>query len=656
MTTDRGKPIDWESTAGLPQVVATGAVLALFLARTRWWGTAGLSGRHFADWASARNLVTVIYYDLVYVTIVSSAFVGALLLARHRPRLQRILAWAFVALAVLSLVMAYVNEKALRELGSPLTYQWLYYSDFLRSIDAYNAMRGLATWGWLKIVVLACVQLLVGCYLAVRGLRWLARRVALRWLATPLVVGLCVVLGVGRFQTSRTVSDPAKLQNPVVSLIASALRTDQNPLLTTMHTDVPPDDFLPAGARTASEGALGLALRERARSAGVRNVLIVVLESVAAPYVGVYGAPYGATPHLDSYRPQAMLFTRVYAHVPSTVHSLVALLLSVYHPHSFRVLSAEYPRLRLPSLSSELEPMGYRTAFFNAADNRFQQVDIFLQARRFDRLEDYRTFACAGQVFRASDKHWAYLDGAADECAGNRVAEWAREPSGAPFFGVFWTMQTHFPYFLTGELAEFGVRNADMNRYLSALRETDRALGDLLAALARQQVLDSTLVVVVGDHGEAFGQHGHYVHGVDLYEEEVHVPLMLINRRLFHGETDSTLGGLIDVPPTILDLLGEPFPTSWQGRSLFDSDRTGRVYLFTSRSKVLFGYREGTRKLIYDAGTNATELYDLETDPGESLNVAGGSPGVVRLGQQRLAAWVQYQQRFFKDVLVPEAR
>jgi lipoteichoic acid synthase len=647
------KPIEGDSTDVLLQVVGTGAVLALFLARPRWWA-ARLSWRHFAHVASAREIAVLAYYDLVYVTVVSGAFVGALLLARHRPRAQRILARLFVALAVLSLLMAYVNEKALRELGGPLTYQWLYYSDFLRSIDAYNAMQGLVTWAWLKVVILACVQLLVGRYLVVRGLRWFTRRVACPWLAAPLVAGLCLALAVGHAWLPRAVSDRARLQNPVVSLIASALRTDQNPLLTTMHTDVPPVDFLPVGARAASERSLGLALRERARNAGVHNVLIVVLESAGAQYVGAYGAPYGATPHLDSYRPQAMLFTRVYAHVPTTVHSLVELLLSVYHPHSFRVLSAEYPRIRLPSLSSELNRLGYRTAFFNAADNRFQQEDIFLQARRFDQLEDYRTFACAGEAFRASDKHFAYLDGAADECAVNRVAEWVR--SGSPFFGVFWTMQTHFPYFLTGEPAELGGSNSDMNRYLSALRETDRALGKLLAALEQQRVLDSTLVVVVGDHGEAFGQHGHYVHGVDLYEEEIHVPLMLINRRLFHGETDSTLGGMIDVAPTVLDLLGDPSPGSWQGRSLFDSERTGRVYLFTARSRVLFGYREGARKLIYDAGTNTTELYDLEVDPAESLNVAGGSPAVARLGLQRLATWVQYQQRFFKDVLVPDAR
>jgi arylsulfatase A-like enzyme len=259
-------------------------------------------------------------------------------------------------------------------------------------------------------------------------------------------------------------------------------------------------------------------------------------------------------------------------------------------------------------------------------------------------------------VFRVSDRHFGYLDGVPDGCAVNRIAEWIRNRSSAPFFGMFWTMQTHFPYFVSEEPRDFGVRNSDLNRYLNALRETDRAVGQLLGALEQQQVLDSTLVVVVGDHGEAFGQHGHYVHGVDLYDEEVHVPLMLINRRLFHGETDSTLGGLIDVAPTILDLLGDPSPASWQGRSLFDRDRPGRAYLFTSRSKVLFGYRDGTHKFIYDAGSNAKELYDLQVDPGESRNVAGASRGLVLLGEQRLAAWVQYQRQFFKDVLVPDAR
>lgn len=126
--------------------------------------------------------------------------------------------------------------------------------------------------------------------------------------------------------------------------------------------------------------------------------------------------------------------------------------------------------------------------------------------------------------------------------------------------------------------------------------------------------------------------------------------------RIQRDPTGATLGGLLDVAPTILDLLGRASPASWQGRSLFDGDRTGRVYLFTSRSKVLFGYERGAASSSTMRGANTTELYDLEADPGESVNVAGRSPGVALLGQQRLAAWVQFQRRFFQDVLVPDAR
>lgn len=653
MSSDRGTPRERDATDPLVGIGGMGVVLALFLGRTRLWA-AGLSWKQVASWGGARQVLELTYYDVLYVAVATGACAGAILLVRGRPQAVRIIRGLYGALAGLSLVLAYVNAKALKELGSPLTYQWLYYSDFLRSIDAYNAMRGLASWGWMRAVLLSCVELLLACYVAVRGLRWLTSRVAVRWVITPGMTGLCLALGLGHLGLPPVEADRVRLQNPIVRLIGSALQKDENPLLTTMPTAVPPTDFLPLGARPPREGDRGGALRQRARAAGVRNVLLLVLESTGAEYVGAYGAAYGATPYLDSYRPQAMLFTRVYAHVPSTVHSLVALLLSIYHPHTFRVLTAEYPRVRLPSIGTELGRQGYRTAFFNASDNRFQREDVFLTGR-FDQLEDYRTYRCAGQVFRASDRLWQYLDGAPDACAVDPIVEWTGDGS-APFFGVFWTGQTHFPYFVTGSAGEFGVRDADLNRYLGALRETDRAIGDLLARLERRGVLDSTLVVVVGDHGEAFGQHGHYVHGVDLYEEEVHVPLMLINRRLFHGETDSTLGGMIDVAPTILDLLGAAPPASWQGRSLFDSLRTPRVYLFTSRSKVLFGYREGDQKFIYDAGSNRAELYDLAEDPAESSNVIAAWPGTARAGRERLAAWVQFQRRFLADVLVPDAR
>ena len=224
---------------------------------------------------------------------------------------------------------------------------------------------------------------------------------------------------------------------------------------------------------------------------------------------------------------------------------------------------------------------------------------------------------------------------------------WIREPR-EPFFALLWTVQTHWPYTapesppVTGKTDSSSVRLA---RYLGALRETDRSLGRLLGSLADRALLDSTLVVVAGDHGEAFGQHDNAFHRL-LYEEEVRVPLLLINSRLFHGERDTVPGGLMDVAPTVLDLLGDPLPEEWQGRSLFDPGRPARVYLFGPYSG-LFGFREGSRKVIFDPIANETQLYDLSADPHETVNLAANHPQAVQEARERLAAWVQYLERFY---------
>ena len=136
-----------------------------------------------------------------------------------------------------------------------------------------------------------------------------------------------------------------------------------------------------------------------------------------------------------------------------------------------------------------------------------------------------------------------------------------------------------------------------------------------------------------------------------IYEENLHVPLVLICPGLFHGERLSTVGGLIDIAPTALDVLGIDPPAAWQGRSLFRSDRTGRVYFYSPFSYNLFGLREGDRKVIYSSSQDQTELYDLAADAREQIDRAAEFPDAVRRGQDRLAAWAQFQDRFVQRMI-----
>jgi len=416
-----------------------------------------------------------------------------------------------------------------------------------------------------------------------------------------------------------------------------------------MRASVGPADFEPHRGSSPSGGAVS------PRAAGeIRNVVILVLESVPARYVEPFGGRFPVTPELKRQRPSSALFTNVYAHCPETSHSLVSLLLSIYPPMTYKSLTAERPEVPFPSLSSELKRRGYETAFFNAADNRYQRADRFLSHRAFDRIVDYRTVPCDAPVLAASRTDWPFLDGKDDLCVADASIAWIDSVRDRPFFAVVWTMMTHFPYFAAEPVTDFGVP-AGFNNYLNALRRADAALGRLLQALKERGLDRSTLVVVVGDHGEAFGEHGQFAHARYLYEENVHVPLVLIHPDRFHGEESPAIGGLIDIAPTVLDALGFPPPPEWQGRSLWSADRSGRAYFFVSGSEHLFGLREGNRKAIYDAEADRFEVYDLAADPGETVNLAKEMPEAVRVWRNRLAAWAQYQSRMTRGLLAERA-
>jgi arylsulfatase A-like enzyme len=582
--------------------------------------------------------------DLAYVAALTLLGTLALRLAGPRQRAVRAIEWGFMAAAVVSIVAGFANSIALRELGHPLTYQWLYYSDFLLSLDAYNSLSALVSWslglrivGGIAAVLFAAPPL--GRRLA-RGLGdWPGRR---RILPSTLLVVIAVSVTASLHPAGRSRRD--KSASPVVYFLRSTMERGASTLGSVRPT-VGPDDVLAVAERPRPDPGHP---SRAPRSPAVTNVLVLVLESVGAESVGLYGAVPSLTPRLDGYRGRARIYARAYAHVPSTMHTLVSLLASAYHPHSFRILTREAPAVPLRSLSEALRSRGYRTAFFNGADNRFQRGSEFLRHQGIGTRIDQRDIPCPGGRLKARQKDWPLLDGVYDRCTTAALFEWIVARREMPFFAVLWTMQTHYPYFAAEE-RPFAPGRPRVNRYMSGLYESDQALGDLLERLDAAGVLDSTLVVVVGDHGEGLGKHWHTVHST-LYEEDVHVPLMLINRSLFHGDLDSVPVGLVDIAPTITDVLGLPPEPAWQGRSAFDPDRGGRVYLFAPFSGVMFGMVEGSRKYIYDAGANTWEVYDLTSDPAELTNLAS-SEGEPAEQFGRLAAWYQYQQTYYRRVM-----
>jgi phosphoglycerol transferase MdoB-like AlkP superfamily enzyme len=606
-----------------------------------------------AHWPEA---VPALRYDMAYVVAITLPALALLWMVRQSRRLQSIVVMLFAIAAIVSLVASLANVQLVPKIGRPFTYQWLYYSDFLRSRDAKQAMTSdlsatlVLGYAWMIAMLLLLAWGFARLWkLAVP--RWVTRREVL-FAIIPLLV---IYMPFSRRYCKTWFTGRNKLQNPVIAFVASAVKSHRSPSLFTANTPIGPEDFLPIAQRPKSSTTA-----PDAAAAGIKNVVLFVFESVPAKLTDPYGSAYAVTPNLaKATAERGLLVSDVYAHAPSTNQSMLSLLCSVYPWISYQSLTQEHPEIPLPSLSGVLHDHDFRTGFFYGADLTYQRSNEFLQHRSFDRLEDYRVRVnCSKQTNES--KAWPFLNNSDDVCTVESLVDWIeRGDQSHPFFGVVWTGMTHFPYFVAGEeqdLTGGNVQDKYLKRYLNSLKRGDEALGELLRALDEKHLSDSTLVVVVADHGEAFAEHGTYSHASAIYEENIRVPCVLIQPKLFgnsakHKRLD-VIGGIVDVAPTILDLLRIDPPGQWQGRSFFDSNRSGRVYFFEPWNDFKCGLSEKNRKMVFNATESTVEAYDLSSDPNERADLSGDASWrqFVTTSRQRLAAWVQFEGKMYADL------
>jgi arylsulfatase A-like enzyme len=194
-------------------------------------------------------------------------------------------------------------------------------------------------------------------------------------------------------------------------------------------------------------------------------------------------------------------------------------------------------------------------------------------------------------------------------------------------------------------------RKEDFANFLRSLHRADALIGSFYEELEKLGLADDTVLVVTGDHGESFLQHGWFFHGHSLYDEEVRVPLFLISPRLAHlGPRRATVGSHIDLWPTLMDVCGLPSNPDWQGRSLLggEADEERRAY-FSRRGNI--GVREGKYKYIWDYEAQRDLLFDLELDPGERDNIAETHEDYCKRQRTRLRDWTNYQERLTQERL-----
>ena len=381
-----------------------------------------------------------------------------------------------------------------------------------------------------------------------------------------------------------------------------------------------------------------------------RNAIVIVLESIGTKYLGLYGNPVEVTPTLTRESKSALVFENIYAHASFTYASFRSINFSVYPGLPWHYALLEDGRPLPETLATLLKRRGMRTAYLTSGDLDWGDQRWLLEGRGgFDIVEGASSLGCPLL------SSW----GTEDRCLFDRLMGWIAEKPAEPFFAVCWTDQTHDPYlvspgieqrdFFAGKIPAPAFA-ADLSRYLNILHNTDAQLARLFAFLRERGIADDTLVIVTGDHGEAFADpHGQRGHAWSVHEEEVRVPLLIWNPRLFPaGARSAAIGGHVDLNPTLADLLEAEPAREWQGYSLFDPGRPNRAFLMAIAGGDVFGIRDGDWKYIYDVASGRELLFNLANDPTELRDLAAEHPAVSTELRQRVGAWVTFEDAFLQ--------
>jgi len=271
-------------------------------------------------------------------------------------------------------------------------------------------------------------------------------------------------------------------------------------------------------------------------------------------------------------------------------------------------------------------------------------MDQFAAAEQLSFIQDQKNLTC---VQRFSDTH-SEIDGVNDSCLVTNYFQWFDKKAGTKNFSILWTNQTHYPYYTSDDVS-YKPDNKDLNRFLNALHHTDQVFESLMQGLERRNLLDSTLVIFIADHGEAFGTHNQRLHASRIYQENVHIPCILFNPVLFKGTSNTDIHGLVDIGATIGHITGMQVPDDWKGKSLLVPNGHGRTFFISPYTDLLVGTVNENWKYIYNAEQKKDELYNLANDPFELKNLALMLPQKAATERTMVAAWVQSQKAFYAD-------
>ena len=362
------------------------------------------------------------------------------------------------------------------------------------------------------------------------------------------------------------------------------------------------------------------------------------LESVRWKGLGLDSSGAGRMPTLGRLASEG-LYAKCYVGIPSTSKG------------QFEVLTARYPfpglevreamRDRWDSIVWLLrERRGMRTYCFSAQYMAFQNMSGVLRACGVEQIFGPNKLTTGHAPGALSTSSFGGSDDMLLDMPARILAE-----GQSPFFAVLIPLAAHYPYNYPGKSPNAG---SAIGSYWKSVNYTDDFIGRLIDGFRVRALVEDTLFVFVGDHGQAFNEHGTLIHGMSTYEEEICVPVVFwcADGRLRCA--DRLVARHIDIAPTIADLMGVTDPGyKSQGISLLRQTPPPAAYVSTVFGSVSRALVEGTEKYMYFPSDERVVRFDLEADPDEA-NALPVSEAKRNEVMQRLRAFDAYQTLLYQ--------
>ncbi len=468
---------------------------------------------------------------------------------------------------------------------------------------------------------LSLVQLVL-CILAARLFLAMGRRLLCKRWSWAVVAGAVVLLGVAGAVERPVLSHSQSLRffifekTQLASLFARVLPT-------------PGPDLAAAGATTAGAADLAAAKAAlpplpQAPPPHGSDVVLITIDAQRADLLGCYGYPRATSPNIDKLAARGVRFAHTYTQAPHTSFSLASVMIGKYYATLARLARSQGHE----TIAKVLRRYGWKTAAF------FPPAVFYIDAEKMQAFES--------TYFDFEYVKYEYLDA---QARVGQIARFLDSEHPKKLFLWLHLFEPHEPY-VSHPGFDFGPR--DIDRYDSEIAYADEAVGKVVALLQRKR--PGAIIILAADHGEEFGEHGGRYHGTTLFEEQEHVPLIVVAPGLVpHVVTGPTQ--LIDIPATILGLLDIPQSARMLGTDLgpwlasppAPSSRLPPVFAEVEDKRMVVS---GTHKLICNISKDYCSLFDLKADPGEHHDLADQQPHEVAALRRTLDGWLSEQARY----------